>query len=42
MLSDRSGKLGTRTYTLTYESADALGNTGTCDVLVKVPHDQRP
>jgi hypothetical protein len=42
MLSDRSGKLGARTYTLTYESADAVGNVGTCDVLVSVPHDQRP
>jgi len=42
MLADRSGKIGTRSYTLTYESADALGNVGACVALVRVPHDQRP
>ncbi|MEN8235221.1 MAG: hypothetical protein ABFR89_09905 [Actinomycetota bacterium] len=41
MLAKRSGRLGTRVYTLTYASADHLGNTGTCEVTVSVPHDQR-
>lgn len=42
MLAKRSGRIGTRSYTLTYKSADALGNVGSCDVVVQVPHDQRP
>jgi hypothetical protein len=42
MLADRAGNLGERTYTLTYQSADALGNVASCDVVVRVPHDQRP
>lgn len=29
-----------RQYTLTYESSDDFGNTGTCDIAVPVPHDQ--
>lgn len=40
----RATRLGTgpgRTYRFTYESADPLGNTGTCTVDVAVPHDQR-
>jgi len=37
-----AGNLGERTYTLTYQSADALGNVASCDVVVRVPHDQRP
>lgn len=31
---------GPRLYTLTYESADALGNVGQCLLRVFVPHDQ--
>ena len=42
MLADRRGNLGARTYTLTYASSDHIGNTGTCDAIVVVPHDQRP
>jgi hypothetical protein len=30
-----------RQYSLTYQSADALGNVGTCTATVVVPHDQR-
>jgi hypothetical protein len=40
MLSDRTGYGGDRFYTLAYQSQDALGNVGTCDVIVRVPHDQ--
>lgn len=40
MLSDRTGYGGDRYYTLTYRSEDAVGNVGTCDVVVMVPHDQ--
>ena len=29
-----------RQYGLTYQSADALGNVGTCTAIVTVPHDQ--
>jgi hypothetical protein len=36
----RSGAGSGRIYTLTYESADALGNVGTCTVPVSVPHDR--
>ncbi|MDH5649463.1 MAG: hypothetical protein OEY67_07375 [Gammaproteobacteria bacterium] len=31
---------GNRFYTLTYQSEDAVGNVGACDVVVVVPHDQ--
>lgn len=40
MLADRTGYGGNRYYTLTYQSEDAVGNVGTCDVIVQVPHDQ--
>lgn len=40
--SRRRGNGPGRTYTLTYQSADAFGNAATCDVRVVVPHDQRP
>jgi hypothetical protein len=36
----RSGAGSGRIYVLIYESADALGNVGTCTVPVSVPHDQ--
>lgn len=39
----RVGRLGTgpgRTYTFTYESADAFGNVSECEASVNVPHDQ--
>ena len=28
-------------YSLTYQSTDAVGNVGTCAAIVTVPHDQR-
>lgn len=37
----RSGFGPGREYTLIYEAADELGNTGSCTVVVTVPHDQR-
>lgn len=40
----RAKRLGTgpgRHYGLTYQSADPLGNVGTCTTIVSVPHDQR-
>lgn len=37
----RSGFGPGRDYTLIYEAADELGNTGSCTVVVTVPHDQR-
>lgn len=40
MLVDRKGNAGDRIYTLTYQSEDAVGNIGTCDAIVYVPHDQ--
>lgn len=40
--SRRQGSGPGREYTFTYESADAFGNLGTCSVVVRVPHDQRP
>ncbi|MEJ2141183.1 MAG: hypothetical protein P8Y24_02305 [Gammaproteobacteria bacterium] len=40
MLVDRKGYGGDRYYTLTYQSVDAVGNIGTCDAVVTVPHDQ--
>ncbi|TRX57165.1 hypothetical protein [Thalassomonas sp. M1454] len=41
VLSDREGNVGSRYYTFTYQSEDAVGNVGTCDAVVEVPHDQR-
>ena len=41
LLAQRFGQGPGRQYTLTYESSDALGNTGSCAVVVAVPHDQR-
>ena len=38
----RQGNGPGRTYTFTYESADAFGNRATCDTEVRVPHDQSP
>jgi hypothetical protein len=40
--SRRRGNGPGRTYTFTYESADAFGNRATCDAEVLVPHDQSP
>jgi len=40
VLADRTGYGGNRYYTLTYQSEDHVGNVGTCDVIVQVPHDQ--
>jgi hypothetical protein len=40
--SRRQGSGPGRTYMLTYESADAFGNVATCNVEVRVPHDQSP
>lgn len=40
--SRRRGNGPGRTYTFIYESADAFGNSGTCEVAVRVPHDQSP
>ena len=42
LLADRRGDRGARYYTLTYASADHIGNIGTYDAVVVVPHDQRP
>ena len=41
LLAKRLGNGEGRVYVLTYESQDALGNTGTCDAVVTVPHDVR-
>lgn len=38
--AERSGAGTGRVYTLTYEGADAAGNTATCSTTVTVPHDQ--
>ena len=39
MLARRKGNSDGRVYTLTYESQDAVGNVGTCDATIIVPHD---
>ena len=39
--AERSGTGPGRVYTLTYRSADAAGNTSTCEATVTVPHDQK-
>jgi hypothetical protein len=38
--AERSGTGTGRTYTLTYTGTDEAGNTDTCAVRVRVPHDQ--
>jgi hypothetical protein len=39
--ADRTGRLGGRTYTVTYEATDFAGNRATASAAVRVPHDQR-
>jgi hypothetical protein len=41
LLARRAGNGPGRTYTFTYEAADAVGNVGSCEAAIVVPHDQR-
>jgi hypothetical protein len=41
MRARRSGFGPGREYTLTYEAAEELGNTGSCTIVITVPHDRR-
>jgi hypothetical protein len=40
--AERLGRGNGRTYTVTIECTDTSGNSATKDVIVRVPHDQRP